>query len=64
MIYDYTDFDIIQEWDWKENPLYWGCLYLMHPLPETTYYVRGYVQTDKGEYYSNTFEFRSGFPDP
>lgn len=64
MIYDYTDFDIIQEWDWKENPLYWGCLYLMHPLPETTYYVRGYVQTDKGEYYSNTFEFRSGFSRP
>lgn len=64
MIFDYTDFDLIQEWDWKENPLYWGCLYLLHPLPETTYYVRGYVQTDKGEYYSNTLEFRSDFSVP
>lgn len=22
MIFDYTDFDLIQEWDWKDNPLY------------------------------------------
>lgn len=64
LIFDYTDYDIIQEWDWEENPLYWGCLYLLHPLPETTYYVRGYVQTDKGEYYSNTFEFQSSFSRP
>ena len=64
MIYDYTDYEVIQEWNWKDNPLYWECLYLMHPLPETTYYVRGYVQTNKGEYYSNTLEFRSSFSKP
>ena len=40
------------------------CLYLLHPLAGTTYYVRGYVQTNKAEYYSNTVEIRSSFTAP
>lgn len=59
LIYDYSDYEQIQEWDWEKEPLYWRCMFLFHPLPCTTYYVRGYVQTDKGEYYSNTIEIRS-----
>lgn len=59
LIYDYSDYDVIQNWDWEKEPLYWRCMYLFHPLPRTTYYVRGYVQTDKGEYYSNTIEIHS-----
>lgn len=64
LIYDYSDYDQIQNWDWEEGPLYWRCMYLFHPLPATTYYVRGYVMTDKGEYYSNTMEVRSNFTEP
>lgn len=59
-IYDYSNFELFQNWDWKKEPLYWRCISLFHPLPGTAYYVRGYVQTDKGEYYSNTIEIRSG----
>ena len=51
-------------WDWEKEPLYWRCLYLLHPLPGTTYYVRGYVQTNKAEYYSNTVEIRSSLTAP
>lgn len=63
LISDYLDYETIQNWEWEKEPLYWRCMYLFHPLPATTYYVRGYVQTDKGEYYSNTIEIRSGFTD-
>ena len=55
---------MFQNWDWEKEPLYWQCLYFLYPLPGTTYYLRGYVQTDKGEYYSNTMEIRSGFTNP
>lgn len=59
LIYDYSEEDLIQSWDWEKEPLYWRCMLLFHPIPDTTYYVRGYVQTDKGEYYTNTYELRS-----
>lgn len=58
-INDYSDYEPFLNWDWEKEPLYWRCLYLLHPLPGTTYYVRGYVQTNKAEYYSNTVEIRS-----
>lgn len=64
LIYDYSDDELFQNWDWEKEPLYWRCLYLFHPLPGATYYLRGYVQTDKGEYYSNTMEIRSSLTDP
>lgn len=59
LISDYSDYETIQNWEWEKEPLYWRCMYLFHPLPGTTYYVRGYVQTDKGGYYSNTIEICS-----
>lgn len=59
LIYDYSDFELIQNWEWEKEPLYWPCMYLLHSVPGTTYYVRGYVQTDKGGYYSNTIEICS-----
>lgn len=58
-ISDCSNDELFQNWDWKKEPLYIECLHLFHPLPGTTYYVRGYVQTDKAEYYSNTIEIRS-----
>ena len=64
LIYDYSDYEEIQDWDWEKGPLYWRCMYLFHPVPGTTYYLRGYVQTDKAEYYSNTIEVRSGYNAP
>lgn len=64
MAFDYSDYDLIQEWDWEKEDLYWQCLQIYHPLPATTYYVRGFVLTDKGEYYSNTIEVRTDFTDP
>lgn len=64
LIYDYSDIELIQDWDWEKEPLYWRCMFLFHPLPRTSYYVRGYVQTNKGEYYSNTIEVRSDFTSP
>lgn len=64
LIYDYSDYDEIQNWDWENEPLYWRCMYLLHPQPGKTYYVRGYVQTDKGEYFTNVFEFHSECTNP
>ena len=64
LIYDISDFDTFQNWDWEAEPLIWWCMYFFHPLPGTTYYLRGYVQTDKGEYYSNTVAIRSSFTEP
>lgn len=64
LIYDYSDDETFQNWDWEKEPLYWLCEHLLHPLPGKTYYVRGYVRTDKAEYYSNTIELRSRFTDP
>lgn len=61
---DYSDDDLIQGWQWEVEPLYYGCLYLFHPLPGATYYVRGYVKTNKAEYYSNTIEIRSSLTAP
>ncbi len=64
LIYDCSDNEVFQNWEWDKEPLYWNCMLLFHPVPGTTYYLRGYVQTDKGEYYSNTIEIRSGLTDP
>ena len=63
-INDYSDYEPFLNWDWEKEPLYWRCLYLLHPLPGTTYYMRGYVQTNKAEYYSNTAEIRSSLTSP
>ena len=63
-INDYSDYEPFLNWDWEKEPLYWRCLYLLHPLPGTTYYMRGYVQTNKAEYYSNTVEIRSSLTAP
>lgn len=63
LIYDYSEYDQVQNWDWSE-PLYWRCMYLFHPVPGKTYYLRGYVQTDKGEYYTNTLELKSSLTAP
>ena len=63
-INDYSNYEPFLNWDWEKEPLYWRCLYLLHPLPGTTYYVRGYVQTNKAEYYSNTVEIRSSLTAP
>lgn len=60
---DYSDYDIVQSWDWSE-PLYWTCAQLCRPMPDKTYYMRGYVLTDKGEYYSNTVEIRPSVTAP
>ena len=64
MLCDYSAFDLFQNWDWEKEPLYWECISFLHLLPGTTYYMRGYVQTDKREHYSNTVEIRSGFTAP
>lgn len=64
MAFDYSDYDLIQDWDWEKEDLYWQCLQIYHPLPATTYYVRGYVLTDKGEYFSNTIEVHTDYTDP
>lgn len=57
-ILDYSTYEPIQNWDWSE-PLYWTCARLLYMLPGKTYYLRGYVQTNKGTYYSNTMTLRS-----
>lgn len=64
LIYDCSGDELFQDWDWDKEPLYLNCMLLFHPVPATTYYVRGYVLTDKGEYYSNTIEIRSNFTAP
>ncbi|OUO55770.1 hypothetical protein B5F77_00760 [Parabacteroides sp. An277] len=64
LIYDLSDNDTFQNWDWEAEPLIWECINFLHPLPGTTYYLRGYVRTDKGEYYSNTVAVRSSFTEP
>lgn len=51
-ILDYSNYETIQDWDWS-TPLYWTCAYLFYLLPDQTYYLRGYIQTNKGTYYSN-----------
>ena len=64
-VFDYSDFTDLQEWDWEANPqVTLGITYLLHMVPSTTYYLRGYVQTDKGEYWSNTLEVHSNFMEP
>lgn len=57
-ILDYSTYEPIQDWNWSE-PLYWTCARLSYLLPNKTYYLRGYVQTNKGTYYSNTMTLRS-----
>ena len=64
LIFDISDSDAYQNWDWEAEPLILECMYFLHPLPGTTYYLRGYVRTDKGEYYSNTVTIRSSFTEP
>ena len=64
-IYDYSNYPDIQEWDWTANPqLIWQCMYFLHMVPGTTSYLRGYVETDKGAYWSNTMEVHSNFMEP
>ena len=63
-LYDFSNNDTFLNWDWEAEPLIWGCINFLHPLPGTTYYLRGYVRTDKGEYYSNTVTIRSSFTEP
>ena len=64
LIYDYSEHDTFQQWDWESGPLIWNCLALYHLMPGTTYHIRGYVKTDKAEYFSNTMEVRSNFTAP
>lgn len=64
-VYDYSEYPDIQEWDWAANPqLIWRCMSFFRMVPATTYYLRGYVRTDKGEYWSNTMEVCSNFTEP
>ena len=64
-VYDYSDYPDVQNWDWEANEQFiWRCMYCLHMVPGTTYYLRGYVQTDKGEYWSNTMEVHSDFMEP
>ena len=30
-INDYSDYEPFLNWDWEKEPLYWRCLYLLHP---------------------------------
>ena len=64
-IFDDSDNPTIQGWDWdKDGPMIWNCLSLIHLTPGETYYIRGYVLTDKGEYYTDTMEVRSEYTTP
>lgn len=62
-ISNYSNFETIQNWDWSE-PLYWTCARLFYLLPDQTYYIRGYVQTNKGEYYSNVMAIHNNVNTP
>lgn len=64
-IFDDSDNPIIHGWDWDEDgPMIWNCLSLIHLTPGETYYIRGYVVTDRGEYYTDTMEVRSEYTAP
>lgn len=64
-IFDESDNPTIQGWDWDEDgTMIWGCLTLTHLTPGETYYIRGYVVTDRDEYYTDTMEFRSEYTAP
>lgn len=64
IIFDESDSNI-QERDWsKDRTVIWGCMSFTHLTPGMTYYIRGYVMTDKAEYYTETIELRSEFNIP
>lgn len=58
VILDYSDDELIQEWDWTQELIY-STVPLDQLIPNKTYYLKGVVITDKGTYYSNVVEINT-----
>ena len=58
-INDYSDYEPFLNWDWEKEPLYWRCLYLLHPDAEGNYPVKDWMVREQLDYanyvYSNYF---------
>ncbi len=57
------DDETFTSWDWSED-LYYRCATLDRMIPGVTYYVRGYVKTTRGEYYTSTVTTKAEWSAP